>query len=509
LIDAVQLTARIQNCFLSPWSVLMSRWSLIRIMAVAALVGACADDPVTPEMFSRPQLSKAMVDGRYIVDLNGNGPANLEATVNALGGTLEYVHAAAGIATVSGLTPETATALASVAGVGAVLPDVDVQLTPQVKDLGIEEAPVEVTSQANPATAVRYSFQWNMRRVGANTAWAAGKLGSSDVTIAILDTGIDTENLDMAGRVDLTRSISFVASDDAFMNKWLPTRPKIEDLNGHGTNVASQASSNSVFLAGVNSRTTLLAIKVLGRTGGGTLSGILNGLIYAADNDADVVNMSLGVPRGVDKRHSGSFVGITNKIFNYAHRQGVVVVVSAGNDTINMTGAGRVFTAYCEAPHVICVSATGPTSSTNAFSGPWVNEDALAGYSNFGDRITVAAPGGTNRGWVPSVCARRRVTGFAVVAPDTVPTMPIYGCLTATPNSAAIVGYAGTSQASPHVAGLAAKLVEACGKNNPSVIKDALINGSSVDDLGPLGKDNTYGYGRINVAKAMTVCSAI
>jgi subtilisin family serine protease len=178
------------------------------------------------------------------------------------------------------------------------------------------------------------------------------------------------------------------------------------------------------------------------------------------------------------------------------------VVVSAGNDTINMTDAGRIYTAYCEAPHVICVSATGPSASANAFSGPWTNEDALAPYSNFGDKITVAAPGGTNRGWVASVCARRRVTTF-VAATDSTPAVIAFGCLTPTPNSAAIVGYAGTSQASPHVAGLAAKLVEKYGKNNPSVIKDALINGSSVDDLGILGKDNSYGYGRINVAKAL------
>jgi lantibiotic leader peptide-processing serine protease len=486
----------------------MNRWSLTHIIAVAALVGACADDPAQPDAFFRPQLSKAMIDGRYIVDLNGAGPADLAASVAALGGTVEYVHTAAGIATVSGLTPTAATALASVSGVGGVFRDVDFQLAPQLEDLGVEEASVEVNSPANPTTAVAYSFQWNMRRIGANTAWAAGKLGASDVTIAILDTGIDTENLDMAGRVDLTRSVSFVPSDTAFLKKWLPTRPEIEDLNGHGTNVATQASSNAVYFAGVNSRTTLLAIKVLGRTGGGTLSGILNGLIYAADNGADVANMSLGVARGVDKRESGQFLGITNKIFNYAHRQGMVVVVSAGNDTINMTGAGRIFTAYCEAPHVICVSATGPTASTNPFVGPWTNQDALAPYSNFGDKITVAAPGGTNRGLVSSVCARRRVTGFAVVPPDTVPTVPIFGCLTPTPNTAAILGAAGTSQASPHVAGLAAKLVEQCGKNNPSLIKEALINGSSVDDLGPVGKDNTYGYGRINVAKAMSVCSA-
>jgi hypothetical protein len=476
----------------------MNRRLLPQLFAVAVVVAGCMDDPVRPDRLSAPQFSQ-VTDGRYIVEVNGNG-ASFRSAVARLGGTVEYFHSGAGVATVSGMTDAAALELASVSGVAGVHPDVEIQLAPQMEEWqGVEDLSAESASPTNPTTAVRYSFQWNMRRIEANVAWAAGKLGDAGVTVAILDSGIDTENLDMAGRVDLTRSASFVPSDDAFMTKWLPTRPKIEDLNGHGTNVATQVSSNAIYLAGVNSRTTLLAIKVLGRTGGGTLSGILNGLIYAADQGADVANMSLGVPRGVNKAGSGSFVGVSNRVFNYANRQGMLVVVSAGNDTINMTGAGRIYTAYCESPHVICVSATGPTASVNPFTGPWTNEDALAPYSNFGEKITVAAPGGTSRGYVASVCARRRVTGFAVIVPDTV---PVFGCLTPTPNSAAIVGYAGTSQASPHVAGLAAKLVEVYGKNNPSAVRDALL-ALGVDDLGTPGFDDTYGYGRINVRKAL------
>ena len=477
----------------------MIRSSLFAIAVAAAVLASCADDPAQPQNNLKTQFAQASA-GRYILELNGNSIDGLAAAVAAIGGTIEFAHIDAGIATVSGITELGAAQLAQAQGVGAVHEDVELQLNtePEIMEAQVD---AETLSPSNPTTAVRYSFQWNMRRVGANLGWAAGSLGAADVTVAILDTGIDTENLDLAGRVDATRSRSFVASDDAFMNTWLPARPKFDDLNGHGTNVATQVSSNGIYLAGLNSRTTLLAIKVLSRTGGGTLSGILNGLIYAADQGADVANMSLGVPKGVDKRGNGRFVGLTNRVFNYAHRQGMVVVVSAGNDTINMTGAGRIYTAYCESPHVICVAATGPTSSTNAFSGPWVNEDALAGYSNFGDRLTVSAPGGTNRGWVPSVCARRRVTGFLPATPPAQP-QPVFGCLTATPNSAVIVGYAGTSQASPHVAGLVAKLVERYGKNNPDVIRDALIN-SSVDDLGSVGFDNIYGWGRINVVRAL------
>ncbi|HEY0810958.1 MAG TPA: S8 family serine peptidase [Longimicrobiales bacterium] len=481
----------------------MIRSSLFPIVVAAAVLASCVDDPAQPQNNVKPQLAQ-VEDGRYILTLNGNTLDGLTAGVAALGGTIEFAHLEAGVATVSGLSEATAAKLATYAGVGDAYRDIDLQLNtePEVMDANAEMS--EIASPANPTTAVRYSFQWNMRRIQANTAWAipgGGGLGSPDVKVAILDSGIDPENLDMAGRIDMVNSRSFVASDDAFMNTWLPARPKFDDLNGHGTNVATQVSSNSIYLAGVNSRTTLLAVKVIGRTGSGSTSSILNGLIYAADQDADVANMSLGVPRGFDKAGNGRLLGIINQVFNYAHRKGMVIVVSAGNDTINMTGAGRIHTAYCESPHVICVAATGPTSSTNAFAGPWVNEDALAGYSNFGDKLTVAAPGGTNRGWVPSVCARRRVTGFLPATPPAQP-QPVFGCLTATPNSAVIVGYAGTSQASPHVAGLVAKLVERYGKNNPDAIRDALIN-TSVDDLGTAGFDNIYGWGRINVARAL------
>lgn len=473
------------------------RLSLYGAAMLAVLAAACADENLTqPLPNDTPRFSQVANEGRYIVELNGKA-GDLEAAVSALGGVVEFAHEEAGLATVSGLTPEAATKLSKAKGVGAVHEDIVFQLSPQSDMLEAFVDAAEITSPANPTTAVRYSFQWNMRRVKADVAWAAGLLGSPDVTVAILDSGIDSENLDMVGVVDPARSISFVPSDDAFMDQWLPTYPKWEDLNGHGTNVATQVSSNSIYLAGINTQVRLMAVKVLGRSGSGSLAGILNGLIYAADNGADVANMSLGIRFGVDKRGNGQFMGATNRVFNYAHRKGMLIVVSAGNDAANMDNEGLIFRAYCEAPHVICVSALGPTASANAFSGPWENEDALADYSNFGKQIAVSAPGGTIFGWVPSVCARHRVTGI-----DAVTGAPVFGCLTPAPTSAAIVGYAGTSQAAPHVAGLAAKLIDKVGKNNPAQLKHALLK-NSVDDLGAPGDDPVYGAGRINVQKAM------
>ena len=475
----------------------MTRRNLFPVAVAALFLSACADDPSQPLAGAGPMMAEVGGSSSHIVDYNGRGPSNLADRVAALGGSVLYANADAGFAVVHGLSAEGAAALGRVQGVGAVHDDPTVQLVaePMVGDM--EALEVDIASIANPAGAIRYSYQWNMRVIGANQAWAAGELGSATVSIAILDTGIDYDGYDANGMVDLARSASFVPSDDAFRNTYWPTRHAIDDFNGHGSNVASQAASNGTIFAGVTSRSRLIGVKVLGRTGSGSLGGIIAGLAHAADVGADVANMSLGVAGGVSKLGNGQFVGVVNKAFNYAHRQGMVVVVSAGNNAINMDGESNIFRAYCDAPHVICVAATGPTSSgpavvpgTNpSFVGPWHNQDALAAYSNYGQTgITVAAPGGTTAGWVPSVCARHRAFASG--------TTFVFSC-NAPAGFFSATGYAGTSQAAPHVAGLAALVVSKIGANNPAQVVHAITRGA--DDLGVEGIDASYGRGRINV----------
>ena len=471
--------------------------SRTRISILAALVlAACADDPAHPIALVEPQFTQA-AHGRYIIELNGNNLDRLNATVAALGGTVEFAHAEAGLATVSGVSPQGAAELARVEGVGAVVEDIVVEAALEGGMIGGGSA-ATAAAPTDPTNAVLYGSQWHMRRIGADVAWAAGRRGAPDVTVAIIDSGIDTENLDMAGRVDMARSRSFSASDDAFMATWLPTSPKIEDLAGHGTLVATQVASNGVFFAGVTSRVTLLALKTLDRTNRGNLADFLNAVLYAADEGADVANMSLRARHGQSKRLPGSWLAITNRVFNYAHRKGMVIVVIPGNERESMDHDGVIFRAYCDAPHVICVGATGPTASAHPFFGPWENEDAHASYSNFGQSITLSAPGGTARGLIGSVCPRRVITGFVQ---GTDPAVPIFGCLTSTPNEVWVWASYGTSLAAPHVSGLAALLIEDLGKNNPSAIKNALVRG--VDDLGERGHDPLFGAGRINIPKTL------
>ena len=318
--------------------------------------------------------------------------------------------------------------------------DVVVQLGPQGQARQALSSEVSATSTLNPAAALLFALQWNMVAINAPAAWAAGNLGSANVTAAILDSGIDYDNFDMNGLVDLSRSTSFVPSDDAIIAANFPTRNTVDDLGSHGTIVATQVSSNAFAFAGVSSRTRLMGVKVVGFNGSGTFGAILAGLMWAADHGADVANMSLGLSNGFDKAGSKGFVGLLNRTFNYANRAGMVVVVAAGNDARNLDGDGRNFAPFCESPHVICVSATGPTSGT-PLAGPWSNVDAFAPYSDFGKAITVSAPGGTTFGVVSALCARHAI--FIVGGSATFP------CLSGLSSSAARERQVGTARNRP------------------------------------------------------------
>jgi subtilisin family serine protease len=300
--------------------------------------------------------------------------------------------------------------------------------------------------------------------------------------VFILDTGLGYLHPDLAGRVDLTLSRSFVPSDDALVAAAFPGLHPVSDLHYHGTHVGATVSSNAIAAAGVTSGVTLVGVKVLGVDGSGDSFGVLDGILYAADADADVINMSLGETFSKSDEGSAAFMEAINRATNYAHAQGSLVVVSAGNAATDLDHDGNSFKAFCSAPNVVCVSATGPTAQAGV-NGPWTNVDALAPYSNYGrSAISVAAPGGSASA-VWAACSRTSLV------------LPICGTGTF------IVGLGGTSMAAPHVSGVAALLVEKLGRNRPSAIRAALAK--SADDLGQPGTDAAYGKGRINAVTAM------
>lgn len=419
-------------------------------------------------------------NGRHVVRFADGIPASFDAAVAAAGAVVESRHDGAGFALVSGLSDPAAFAVGS--GATQILPDLDVQVrlgTPTVAD---DFMPEPVSTLA-PQTAFYFPRQWHLRAIGAQQAWAAGRLGSPDVTVAVIDTGIGYEHPDLLGLVDLSRSVSFQPGDDAVAAVLFPGRHPVTDLHYHGTHVAATISSNAVRGAGVTSRVTLMGVKVIDRTGNGTLSTILDGVLWAADHGADVANISLGGQFTKTDDEEGT-VAMIQQAFNYAHRKGVLVVVAAGNDKRDLDHDDDNFQLFCSAANVVCVSATGPTGNSHPTAGPWVNVDAFATYSNYGrSAINVAAPGGTTSGLVWAACTKTSVI------------------LASCRNLDNVVGVGGTSMAAPHVSGLAALLVEDVGHGHPSQIKARLQQ--TADDLGQRGTDPLYGKGRINVPRAL------
>lgn len=437
----------------------------------------------------------AFADG-HIVAFKGNGaPSDFAARVAALGGTITYQHSV--LALVSGLSDAAAATLGASNGIAEVQADETFSL--DATAIGTDEAYDVPSSVTAPSTAAFYPRQWHLRAIGANLGWAAGRLGSPAVRVAVLDTGIDRRNPitgsashpDLAGHVDYASGMQFQLDNPACIPAGF-TFNGTDDLMFHGTHVAATISSNAVAAAGVTSRVTLIPVKVLGLTkdsagvcngGSGSLGAVLSGVLYAADIDADVANMSLG--GGFVKAGNGRFVGLISKTFNYAHSKGTAIVVAAGNEGADLDHDGGIYSTYCNSPNTICVSATGPTSSAGT-NGPWANVDAPAFYTNYGrSSISVAAPGGSTGGSVTAACSRSAVSAGLSI------------CQTGT----FVVGSLGTSMASPHVAGLAALLVEDIGKDHPSQIKTRLQQ--SADDLGQPGTDPVYGKGRINVPRAL------
>lgn len=493
----------------------MLRRSLATALGLVGLA-ACSDRstaPLAPRAATAPSRSVAATDvdpvaGNYLVTFKGNAiPDGFAARVASLGGEVIFAHAGVGLAAVSGLDSSGAATLGASSGVAAVDADAYTVLE-QPTSMTVEGTDASAPASAtNPAAAAFYGRQWNMKAIHADAAWAAGKLGAPTTRVGVMDTGIDYNAIDLVGRVDLATSRSFLsAAENARVQAAFPGANPIADLHYHGTHVSSTIVSNGIVAAGVTSQVTLVGLKVCAPgvapqfNGTCPTSSVLAAILYATDNKIPVVNMSLGgsfLRRQVSAKggFGPSFLATINSVFNYAYRNGTTLVVAAGNDAWDLDHNGNGYAAYCNAPHAICVSATGPTSAllaaTPAFPrlGEYVNIqniDALAGYSNFGrSSISVAGPGG-NAIPVWATCS-----SFTIVTP-----------LLACRAGGFAVGISGTSMATPHTTGVAA-LILSNGVTGPAQLRAVLEQ--SADDLGDPGVDPAYGHGRINAARAAGV----
>lgn len=277
--------------------------------------------------------------------------------------------------------------------------------------------------------------QWDFTKIHVAGAWPEST--GAGVTVAVIDTGVDGTHPDLAGQV-------LTGYDEINQTAGGNTDP-----NGHGTHVAGTIAAltgNGVGVSGIAPDTKIMPIRVLGADGSGYMSDAANGIVYAADHGADVINMSLGS----DEEDSS----VTNAIA-YARSRGVVVVAAAGNE--RQQGSPTSYPAAD--PGVIAVAATD-------------SADTVAYYSNRGSYVDVAAPGSAILSTFPTAL-----------------------------NSSGYQTLYGTSMASPHVAAVAALLKAYDRALTPDQVEQALE--SSAVDLGPAGRDSDYGYGRIDAAAAL------
>lgn len=507
------------------------------LLSVSLLAAAACSDSLPLQTPDAPALSVASAPtSRYAVLLNG-ASADFTARVAGLGGTVEFLHERARLAVVSGLSDAAAATLQGSGKVDGMVEDFQhhavSRATPRAFEMASAEHSVDAASQANPATAAFFPRQWHMRAIGANTAWAKGRTGSPNVDVAILDSGIDPTYIDLLTLVDVSRAAAFVATkgkdplnptDDQLIDQFFPGIPLWRDLNGHGTHVASTVSSRSLANAGVTSRVTLIPVKVLGASGSGSFTGILQGILYAADVRADVINASVGAI--FYRRGEGDFTKLLDRVTKYARDAGVTTVVAAGNEAAPLhPSMNGLYSAFCSTKNVICVSATGPHTALGADGKANVNGpnflpsvDLFAIYSNYGQQhVDVAAPGGNwlenDKGQITSAvavwaaCSKTSLDFIEPELPEDAPegTEPPPGYYEKSvcaqfPQFTFTLGSVGTSMASPHVAGLAALLVETYGRN-PNAIREVILQ--TADDLGGSGTDAAYGRGRVNVARAL------
>lgn len=317
-----------------------------------------------------------------------------------------------------------------------------------------------------------YTSQWHFRMLDSERMWGIQK-GDPSVVVAVLDSGVAFEDFGKFRKAPDFGSTVFVKGFNVYTGD-----EHANDDNFHGTHVAStiaEATDNNIGVAGLAFGCAVMPVKVLDNQGVGSFFNVAEGMDYATNFTQDgkhpvkVINLSLG----------GDTVSRTmTDAVNRALSASITVVAAAGND-----GAGKI-SFPASLPNVIAVGAVD-------------GRKIKAPYSNFGPELSVVAPGGD---------LKRDDTG-----PDGLPDGRPDGVLQQTfdPDTAEREGryddfhyffVVGTSQATPHVAAVAALLYKQ-GITQPAAVKAAIEN--TAEDLGPPGRDDMYGHGLIRPALAL------
>lgn len=341
-----------------------------------------------------------------------------------------------------------------------------------------------------------YIGQWGLDRIGVREAWKVTK-GSEDVVVAVIDTGVDYTHpeLDANIWVNLDEIPDNDVDDDGNgyvddIHGWDFEDNDNDSLAGskihwHGTAMAGviAAEEDGFGVTGAAPHVRIMDLRVCDEEGACGFAAINTAIRYAADNGADVINISLGLPYEVVEKAPAYLKGkyeaaieAQEEALNYAAAKGAIIAASAGNEA-----AAVGYPARFDA--VIAVAATNVA-------------DGLAPYSNFGPEVDLAAPGG-------DISEEELYAKLAESFADIVPVLKTL-IIVPFPAQDGRPGYAwssGTSPAAAFVSGVVALLLSINPDLTLAEVKSVLAETS--EDLGQPGKDEKFGYGLVNAARAV------
>jgi len=316
-----------------------------------------------------------------------------------------------------------------------------------------------------------YQYQWHMNNaeyggIHMEEAWDI-ESGNNGIRVAVIDTGVAYEDYTEPGR--WWRRKTYYRAPDLGETAFVPGYDFVDDDshpnddNGHGTHISgtiAQTTNNGIGVAGVAFNCLIMPVKVLDTNGSGTYADVAEGIRFAVDNGAHIINMSLG----------GPYYSVTLRdAVAYAYSKGVTIVCAAGNDgSSNAVSYPAAYDDYC-----IAVGATR-------------YDETVTYYSNGGSSLDLVAPGGdlnvdqNGDGYVDGILQQT------------------FGSKT---NDWGYWFYEGTSCAAPHVSGVAALLIAEGVATTPDEVREFLQ--SSAKDKGPSGWDPDYGWGILDAAAAL------